>query len=150
MFVSTQSYRSDPVSELGRNLLWARVRRSRAAGVTSVLPLRIGHMKDVIGRRADGLREIDLFLGDWRSLSWVRNVSEMRTQAARERLEPSLSPGRHSSPLACPEGVLRGAHSDGGKQTRCGRSSDTGRALGPGVDAEGRCCTARREAQSPH
>ena len=60
----------------------------------------------------------------------------MRTQAARERLEPSLSPGRYSSPLACPEGVLRGAHSDGGKQTRCGRSSDTGRALGPGVDAE--------------
>ncbi len=40
MFVSTQSYRTDPVSGLGRNLLWARVRRSRAASgaKTSVAP----------------------------------------------------------------------------------------------------------------
>ena len=29
--------------------------------------MRIGHIKHVIGRKADGLREIDLFLGDWRS-----------------------------------------------------------------------------------
>ena len=60
----------------------------------------------------------------------------MRNRAADKRIQPSLSPGRHSSPLACPGGVLRDAHSNGGKQTRCGRSSDTGRALGPGVDAK--------------
>ena len=79
----------------------------------------------------------------------------MRNRAADKRIQPSLSPGRHSSPLACPGGVLRDAHSNGGKQTRCGRSSDTGRALGPG-DGDGEssrggaaCAGARREHVLP-
>ncbi len=37
------------------------------AGPPQDAALRISHIKHVIGRRADGLREIDRLLGDWRS-----------------------------------------------------------------------------------
>ncbi len=47
--------------------------------------LRISHIKHVIGRKADGLCEIDLFLDGMRSLCWLRSVPVVEHAAGSSR-----------------------------------------------------------------